>query len=108
MLGGIWKKLQMTLYTLPNKSFLTNIAVKSTPGLALVEVLHLGVASLAGLQPDVRRVLEVVWLNHSFDLSALLYARIDKNLQSPSFFVLMTHHYREPKLRSNKKALPGL
>ena len=102
MLGGIWKKLHMTLYTLPNKSYLTNIAVKSTPGLALVEVLHLGVASLAGLQPDVRRVLEVVWLNHSFDLCALLYARIDKNLQrSLPFFVLMTHQYREPKPRSN-------
>ena len=68
MLGGIQKELQMTLYTLPNKSYLTNIAVKSTPGLALFEVLHLGVASLAGLQPDVRRALEIVWLNHSFDL----------------------------------------
>ena len=68
MLGGIWKKLYMTLYTLPNKSYLTNIAVKSAPGVALVEVLHLGAASLVGLQPDVRRALEIVWLNHSFDL----------------------------------------
>ena len=68
MLGGIRKKLQMTLYTLPNKSYLTNIAVKSTPGLALVEVLHLGIASLSGLQPDVRRDLEIVWMNYSFDL----------------------------------------
>ena len=47
----------MTLYTLPNKSYLANIAVKSTPGLAPVDVLHFGVASLAGLQPDVRRDL---------------------------------------------------
>ena len=46
----------------------SKISVKSTPGLALVEVLHLGVASLAGLQPDVRRDLEIVWMNYSFDL----------------------------------------
>ena len=47
----------MNLYTLPNKYYLTNIAVKSTPGLALVEALNLGVASLTGLKPDVRRDL---------------------------------------------------
>ena len=58
----------MTLYTLPNKSYLTKIAVKSTPGLALVEVLHFGVASLAGFQPNVRRSLEKV-ANYSLDPS---------------------------------------
>ena len=58
----------MTPCTLQNKLCLTKIDVKSTPGLALVEVLHLGVASLAGLQPDVRRDLEIVWMNYSFDL----------------------------------------
>ena len=68
MLGGICKKLHMTLYTLPNKSYLINISIKSTPGLALVEVLHLGVASLAGLQPNVRRYLEKV-ANYSLDPS---------------------------------------
>ena len=47
--------------------FVANIA-KSTPGLVLVEVLHLGIASLAGLQPDVRGDLEIVWMNYSFDL----------------------------------------
>ena len=34
------------------------ISVKSTPGLALVEVLPLRAVGLAGLQPDVRRDLE--------------------------------------------------
>ena len=58
MLGGIWKKLQMTPCTLPDQSYLTKTAVKSTSGLAPIEVLHLGMASLAGLQPDVRRDLE--------------------------------------------------
>ena len=88
----------MTLYTLPNKSYLTNIAVKSTPGLALVEVLHLGIASLAGLQPDVRRDLEIVWMNYSFDLCRSLCPALCKNKQEfvePFLFVLMTHHYRE-------------
>ena len=68
MLVGIWRKLQITPCTLPNKLYFSNIAVKSTPGLALVEVLHLGIASLAGLQLDVRRDLEIVWMNYSFDL----------------------------------------
>ena len=55
MLVGIWRKLQITPCTLPNKLYFSNIAVKSTPGLALVEALNLGVASLAGRQLVVRR-----------------------------------------------------
>ena len=51
---------------------MTKIAVKSTPGLAPVEVLHLGVASLAGLQPDVRRDREKV-TNDSFTLPNKFY-----------------------------------
>ena len=49
----------MTFYTHPNKLFLTKISAKSIPGFAPVEVLPHGVASLAGLQPDVRREARV-------------------------------------------------
>ena len=66
--GRDQEKVTNDSFTLPNKFYLTKTAVKSTPGLAPVEVLHFGVASLAGLQPDVSRALEIVWLNHSFDL----------------------------------------
>ena len=45
----------MTPYTLPNKTFLAKISLKSIPDLALFEAHPLGVVSLAGLQPDARR-----------------------------------------------------
>ena len=42
----------MTPCTVPNTSYLANIAVKSTLGLPDVGDLPLGVVSLAGLSPD--------------------------------------------------------
>ena len=65
---------KLYIESLHTKNPLTKIAVeskipeKSTPGIALVEVLQLGVASLAGLQPNVRRYLEKV-ANYSLDPS---------------------------------------
>ena len=52
MSGGSGKKLQMTSYTILINSYLAKYAVKSTSGLADVEVLTLGGASLAQLHPD--------------------------------------------------------
>ena len=52
------KKVTNDSFTLPNKFYLTKTAVKSTPGLALVEVHPPRAVGLAGLQPDVRRDLE--------------------------------------------------
>ena len=49
---GVRKKLQMTSYTILINSYLAKDAVKSTSGLADVEVLTLGGASLAQLHPD--------------------------------------------------------
>ena len=42
----------MTPCTVPNTSYLANIALKSTLGLPDVGDLPLGVVSLAGLSPD--------------------------------------------------------
>ena len=40
--------LQMTTYTIPYNNYLPKVAVKSTPGAQVVEVLPLGVVGLAG------------------------------------------------------------
>ena len=44
----------MTPYTIPNNTYLSKVAVKSTPGLADVEVLPLAVPGQVGLHPDGR------------------------------------------------------
>ena len=39
-IGRVWKKFQMTNFTMPNNSFSIKYALKSVPGLADVGVLH--------------------------------------------------------------------
>ena len=54
-LEGSGKKFQMTPSTIPNNTYLVKVAVELSHGLPDVKVLPLGVVSLAGLHPDVRR-----------------------------------------------------
>ena len=56
--GGLPKNFQITLSTIPNNTYLPKVTVKLSHGLPDVEVLPLGVVSLAGLHPDCRRVAE--------------------------------------------------
>ena len=60
MAALVWKKLQMTPCTIPNNTCLPKVAIKLSHGLPDVEVLPLGVVSLAELHPDGRRGPEKV------------------------------------------------
>ena len=60
MAALVWKKLQMTPCTIPNNTCLQKVAIKLSHGLPDVEVLPLGVVSLAELHPDGRRGPEKV------------------------------------------------
>ena len=48
MAGLVYATFQISPNTIPNNNYETKVAMKSTPGLADVEVLPLGVVSLAG------------------------------------------------------------
>ena len=74
----------MTFYTHPNKLFLTKISAKSIPGFAPVEVLPHGVASLAGLQPDVRREARHDLVSSLIIVYSKLCTGMDRNLQNPA------------------------
>ena len=57
---GVWKKFQMTNFTLPNNIFSMKFSLKSVPGLADVGDSHGDGDGPPELHPDVWRGLEKV------------------------------------------------